>query len=467
MLDQSRLSRLSTYPEPPLRFDSGANGSIDTHPLTGLLSHGPFELPFIHEESRSIRVVSLEPSRSAGTIGSLIEQLRSSARAQERSPYLHDFPSMRDVFGVDIELIRSFQINREPQSYMEACEWVESALKNIRNTGIEFDAVFVYLPERWSEYFTGIDTDRFGLHDYIKAVGARFGIPTQVIRDQALDYSCRASVMWHLGLATFAKAGGTPWLLDGIDDGVAHIGIEYAISYNRDGEPSFVTCCSQVFDGDGTGLQFVLFRPRVNKNRRRNPFLSRHEMRAVISRSLDVYRSRHGGQNPERVVIQKGLNYSRHEIEGCLDALDAVEDHELVQIVDRQPYRGIRFDHATGAKAGGRVAMFPVERGSAVQLSPSELLLWTSGNASEPVGGSNYFQERREIPVPVLVRREIGTGRMDQAAQEILGLTKMDWNSDNLYSRLPVTLKYAQRLARNVKNTQWLRDGIYDVRMFM
>lgn len=461
------LARHKVLPEPELLFDPINESATSPHPLRGLIDNGPLEKPFVHEESRSIRIAALEPSDRVGTIDRVVSELSRSAVARERSPYLPDFPSLQSAFGMGAEVIDRFEIGNRPNGYDRACQLIEQSLTTIHRTGIEYDAVYIHFPVSWEDSFSSDVTDAWGLHDFVKAVGAKLGIPTQIITDDALNYSCRASVLWHLSLALFAKAGGTPWLLDQNPSGVAHIGIEYAVGTDDQGRPSFITCCSQVFDGDGTGLQFVLYRTPNLREIRRNPFLSRPQMRAVISRSLDVYRDRHGGRSPDRVVIQKGLEFSTQEIDGCFDSLESIDEFELLQIVDRQPFRGIKLEQNRSDPRKGVPAQFPITRGSMINMSRSEVLLWTSGNSPVTVGGGNYFQERREIPSPVLLRRWAGVGSMDQVSLEILGLTKMDWNSDNLYSRLPVTLRYAQRLARNVKNVGWLRDGVYDVRMFM
>ena len=50
---------------------------------------------------------------------------------------------------------------------------------------------------------------------------------------------------------------------------------------------------------------------------------------------------------------------------------------------------------------------------------------------------------------------------------ELLGLTKMNWNNDSLYDRLPVTLSYASVLARVVKRLGTLSSSPYDFRFFM
>ncbi len=46
-------------------------------------------------------------------------------------------------------------------------------------------------------------------------------------------------------------------------------------------------------------------------------------------------------------------------------------------------------------------------------------------------------------------------------------LSKMDWNNDALYNHTPVTIGYAQRLARTISKVPTLRRGEYPYRLFM
>src|SRR3546814_18504727 len=83
-------------------------------------------------------------------------------------------------------------------------------------------------------------------------------IPLQIVREgRALSYPCKASVMWRIGLALYAKAGGVPWKLADVEPDTAYIGLSYAVRPVETDKPRFVTCCSQVFDAAGAGLEFI------------------------------------------------------------------------------------------------------------------------------------------------------------------------------------------------------------------
>ena len=90
--------------------------------------------------------------------------------------------------------------------------------------------------------------------------------------------------------------------MQSVPDETAYIGLAYALRGDQR-EAHYVTCCSQVFDMDGGGMQFVAFEARDPvadlAEARRSPFLSRDDMRAVIARSLELYQGRNGGRLPK------------------------------------------------------------------------------------------------------------------------------------------------------------------------
>ncbi len=104
----------------------------------------------------------------------------------------------------------------------------------------------------------------FDAHDVLKALGAKYNIPTQVLNDRVFTFSYKASLAWRLSIALYVKAAGTPWKLaplKGVPTDTAYIGLAYALRGDQQ-DAHYVTCCSQVFDMDGGGMQFVAFEAR-------------------------------------------------------------------------------------------------------------------------------------------------------------------------------------------------------------
>jgi hypothetical protein len=102
-----------------------------------------------------------------------------------------------------------------------------------------------------------------------------------------------------------------------------------------------------------------------------------------------------------------------------------------------------------------------------IGLGPREALLWTHGDVKGISGRKSYFQGARSTPRPVRLVRHAGHGQWDDTARAVLALSKMNWNNDALYDPLPVTMAYAQVLARVVKRMPGLGSAPYQFRFFM
>lgn len=467
--------------EPDLLFHPDRPQDRHTHPLLGLLDFGPFSRALVSSVFDPIRVASIYPAGFREQVRALFREFEQKHRPRERQAYLVEYPGFSRVFGVrfspaiadtHIELTARLdgEIQSAKQPHLKLAEALTGAMNRINAFRTEFDVVMLFLPERWQSGFFG--DDDFNLHDYIKAVSASRGVPVQIVREgKALNYRCRASVMWRLGIAMYCKAGGVPWKLADQDPETAYIGLSYAVrdaKQDDEDRPRFVTCCSQVFDADGAGLEFLAYETDDAHIERDNPFLSRNEMRRVMARSLALYQRRHGGRSPKRVIVHKSTEFKPNEIDGCFDSWPAVETIELYQIQQESLWRGIQIDapKSTGQKTG-EPSMYPCARGTYLQLGAREVLLWTQGNAPKATGGRNFYKEGKGVPQPIVLKRFAGHGSWHELARGVLGLSKMNWNNDSLYDRLPVTLSYASILARTIKRMPTIQSRPYEFRFFM
>jgi len=407
-----------------------------------------------------------------------MKELNSAAIPRERPDYLPNWPGFHGVFGVhmrgagkgchlelDKGLDAEFQDAERPHIIL--AERLVRAIQTLEAHRSEFDVLFIYLPQRWMPAYVGGPDEDFDLHDHLKAMTAVRRLPVQIVReDKALAYPDRASVMWRIGLALYTKAGGVPWKLADADPETAYIGISYAVRSSYSEGARFITCCSQVFDAEGSGLEFVAYDAHEVEILRDNPFLSRTEMFRVMTRSMDLYRRRHAGRSPRRVMVHKTTEFKTDELRGAMEALHLCEAVDLLQIVDDVNWRGVRID--VGAEGGkGKPAAFPVSRGTVVGIGEREALLWTHGEVNGIKDRGAYFQGSRSTPRPLRLVRHAGHGPWDDTARAVLALSKMNWNNDALYDPIPVTIGYAKVLARVVKRMPGLGSIPYQFRFFM
>lgn len=471
----------SRLPEPQLAFHPEREQDRSPHPLRGLLEFGPYSRSLLNPVLDPIRVATLAPHGEGTSLTQLIGEFEQAHTPRERKNYLPDWPGFSKVFGLrvlradaprahlELQADLDKKIARAEKPHTVLAEELTRALRAFDAAGGDYDLLMILLPDRWQAGFEGPEPDAFDLHDYLKAHLAMRGLPSQIVRkNSGLSYSCRASVAWRQGVALYCKAGGVPWKLADPEPETAHIGLSYALRPDAQDGRRFLTCCSQVFDADGAGLEFVAYQTADYRYFGENPFLSRAEMRRVMARSLALYQARHVGRVPRRVFVHKTTEFKAHEVDGAFDALGHIAAVDLVQIKQDAGWKGIRIGPAApDSPRRGTPTRYPLERGTMLALGPAEALLWTAGDAPEATGGRSYFKEGKGIPDPIMLVRHAGHGGWEDTAGAVLGLTKMNWNNDALYDRIPVTLGFASTLAHTAAQMTQLGPKPYPVRYFI
>lgn len=476
----SKAPSFSLLDEPALTFNS-EDTDLDENPLRGLLRFGAYNGQTFQGYTPKLRVATIAPASGWPKLRGLVDTIRSGHEASDRRNYVPSFPGFENLFRVPLVAGPKDVHIKWPDDLMALARTgapherlfsaMSEAMARLDALHDQFDVVLVHLPDAWATAFTA---NGFDAHDALKALGARYAIPTQVINDRVFRFRLKASLAWRLAIALFTKAGGIPWKLapmNAVPEGTAYIGLAYALR----GDPKsaqFVTCCSQVFDADGGGMQFVAFEAKDQvadpREARRNPFLSRSDMRAVMARSLSLYLQRNGGRLPKRLVVHKTTSFKDEELRGVFDGLSTVPEVECIEIGSSATWRGVWLK--PGKPGGPRSApdRAPVPRGTVLVRTGNSALLWASGNApSAALSGALYFQGSKSIPRPINIIRHAGHGPLEVAALETLALTKMDWNNDALYDPVPVTIRYSQKLAKTIANVPDLPGHAYPYRLFM
>jgi argonaute-like protein implicated in RNA metabolism and viral defense len=102
-----------------------------------------------------------------------------------------------------------------------------------------------------------------------------------------------------------------------------------------------------------------------------------------------------------------------------------------------------------------------------VKLDADSALLWVHGVSTALNPKLNYYQGKRRIPAPLVIKRHAGKSDLVKIGEEILGLSKMNWNSFDLYAKLPATIESSRQIAKIGSLMQRFGSTSYDYRLFM
>ena len=243
------------------------------------------------------------------------------------------------------------------------------------------------------------------------------GRPTRGTQDAA-------TLAWNLSVATYYKFGKRPWKLEHIREGVCYIGLVF--KRLNDAADSNLACCgAQLFLSSGDG---VVFRGAVGpwmSPETRQFHLSREAARDLASMVLEAYQRSHG-KPPAEVFIHGLTHFNDEEWAGFTEAAPQGTSIVGVQIREGREFKLFR--------PGSR----PVLRGTAFVQYDRGGYLWTRGYIP-------YLQTYmgREAPNPLRINLLRGEADLSTVMQDIMGLTKLNFNSCTYADGLPVTLRFA------------------------
>ncbi len=315
------------------------------------------------------------------------------------------------------------------------------------------DDIISYEEDETDEAETqGINTisSRFVIHDYLKAQAMRIRKPTQIIRPATYDDRKRlkrkhpsgearklqdeATRAWNLYTALYYKAGGTPWRLvrDSSQLSVCYIGISF---YRTLDETKLLTSTAQVFNERGEGIILRGGPAHISKDDRQ-VHLAEADAYALLKNALEIYRREHKN-SPARVVIHKSSIHNTEEIAGFERALAefAIDcDQADFVSVTRSLTRLFRGN------------IYPPLRGTLFDPGGSYHVLYTKGSVDFFSAYPGMY-----VPHPLSFRCDRVATTPRSIAEEILALTKMNWNNTQFDGGEPITLRAARQVGDILK----------------
>jgi len=465
--------------EPELEFGTGRHVDI----RFGLMSHGPVD--FENSPASRIRIGIVGTPETIEGFANWISKCRKEIPARPSNhPYLFPkFPgfspdtnlkssielgstSCRPIYERDIvpllhKSTRSDSIIAVAKLFLEELRYLAASKSPQVIICAPPLLLHKYIVARWSvedgqeateQQAKPINAENAELeadfHDFLKASALAAGVPVQVVwpytydetkdlpqsrnrsdKRRAQDEATRA---WNLHLALYYKAGGAPWRMcrSATDLTTAYMGVSFYKALNNE---SLLTSMAQVFNERGEG---VIVRGGIVRRSKDDlqVHLDTSTAEHLMEDALSQYRLEHYTA-PARIVVHKTSSFNGAEVEAFRAAIRKANIHscDLVHIshADTRAFRD---------------GSYPPLRGTFINIEDHQHLLYTRGSVE-------FFNVYPGMYVPHPLR--FGSDQLEQtpitAAQEILALTKMNWNNTQFDGLEPITLRAARQVGSILK----------------
>lgn len=267
------------------------------------------------------------------------------------------------------------------------------------------------------------------LRDALKARALDLRLPIQIATASLTEDSGAnqeaATRAWNFSVALYYKAGGVPWRLPVGDLETCFVGVSF--HHFRTTQRHVVhSSLAQAFSSEGEGFAIRGEGVPADPDQRRNTKLTEPQAFLLGTQVLHEYRAR-TGHAPLRLIIHKTSEFVESEICGFRNALREIPIVSMVTLMPSS-FRLLRF------------GSYPPNIGTVCTVNDHRTFLYTSGYmpALETYPGPH-------IPQPFEIRC-FGDSEPKEAVQDVLNLTRMNWNTADIRGKWPVTLSFARRV---------------------
>lgn len=465
-------------PQPLLEF-GGPGLFLDQK--EGLSQAGPFDLRFGGAHRNQVRVGVVGPTEMVDKAVEWIERckkpiLSDMSNLNQYPPFL----GFEEVFKARLDLSPKWIVEfkdedqeiekilqlKPRERFEQAVDLYSAAVSRIASQEVKPDIVFCCIPESvvrvcWSisrdlsnsEWKTiqkrkndqragqmllpGMDdfeetTEDLLYRDFrraLKAQAMKAKMPIQIAREALLVDSEKtqdaASRAWNMSVALYYKAGGIPWRISTKGPETCFVGISF--HHLRTNKRHLIrSSIAQAFSTEGDGFALrgdeVPFDPKQGYE----VHLTEEQAARLATKVLDRYKNLSGGE-PLRVVFHKTSKFNDAEREGFRAALRNVPIVELINLSPSM-FRLVQF------------GQYPPRRGTLCRVNDQSVYLFTSGFMPE---WGTYPGPHIPSPLRLVTNDDID---VERAAADVLGLTRMNWNTAQNTNSQPVTIRFARQV---------------------
>jgi len=280
-------------------------------------------------------------------------------------------------------------------------------------------------------------------HNQLKSRLLKNKIITQVVRESTIAYreivnkgkkitrdlsKFESAIAWNISTTLYYKVGGLPWKLAKVRDGVCYVGLVYKRVETEIDEKN-ACCAAQMFLESGDGLVF-----RGNIGPWYNPENKQYHLKKesaydLLDKALQTFYSKNDNKYPKEIFIHAKTYFDDEEWSGFFEASKNKSRILGIRIRDDHVFKLFR-DY-----------QYPILRGMMYPCDQKKAFLWTRGFIPrlQTVLGL-------ETPNPLSVQICRGDADLQSVCQDILALTKLNYNTCIYGDGKPVTLRFADMI---------------------
>jgi hypothetical protein len=282
----------------------------------------------------------------------------------------------------------------------------------------------------------------------LKARAMAFDLPLQILRESTLRPSDDipfgerrltplSDRMWNICTTLYYKCGGKPWRLVTAREGVCYIGL----AFRRTDDGRTACCAAQMFLDTGDGVVFLgqcgpWYSPR-DKQFHLDKGAAYHLLHGVLKTYEEL-----GGKQLTEIFLHSRSTIGDDEFAGYQAACPSG-----VRLV------GIRVRPDRNVPRLYRMGEMPVLRGTFWRLSNTAGLLWGSGFKAR-IGTYDGW----ETPLAMRIDVQHGDAPIERVAQDIFGLTKLNYNACHLGDSDPVTVGFSDAVGEILISNPTVKD---------
>lgn len=383
-----------------LRFNSASTYATSDYPIQGIKNFGPYDAALFPKER--IRCAIIFPKY----------------REKEKNIFKEVFLTGEENFdGFERWFRVKIKFTDERPIINETSEEINRVAKELSTT--DCDVVFVLTTKRNTEVY------RRG-----KATLLGNGIPNQfVILEKFINQYQRQWIISNIALATYAKVGGTPWV---VASSANRNEIIMGVSRAEDKLKRFIVGFVTLFNQNGDFLFLYSQSPVVEWEK------YVEGLKNLVTEAFDRYIKLQGV--PSSLIIHFHKRPGYRELEAVNDALKEVNSdipYALLHLNEFSSFHLFDTSHNT----------YVPQSGLKVELSHHRALLLLDGRFKG--------KSRSRMGVPNVLditmdkRSTISASEFPRLVQQVYNFSRVNWRGFNARS-IPVTLNYSYLISRLV-----------------